>query len=170
LAVAAGTLAVARLSSSTPPPPAVQASAPVPTTPVTATNAPVEAPRTRVQLVVAVTPSFAKLRLDGDPIENPFVAQLPIDDREHELKVTAPGFTPVVRTLRFQHDLELKLVLNRDPAAPAERRAAGVRSSTSADRGEAASAGGSTAPQPGADLKSRSGRRPTRTIDDKDPY
>jgi hypothetical protein len=117
---------------------------------------------------VSVSPSSAKLRLDGAPIDNPFVAQVPIDEREHELKVTAQGFTPVVRTLRFQHDLELKLVLNRDTGA--ERRAASVRSASPSERGDTLGSPSNTAPEPGADLKPRTGRRPTRAIDDKDPY
>ncbi|WP_343073332.1 serine/threonine protein kinase [Pyxidicoccus fallax] len=113
-----------------------------PSAPGVATTAAAQAPAspaepTEVELQVTVTPRKAQLRLDDQPLEgNPFSEKFPRDGRVHVLRVTAPGYAPVVKELRFERDLALDITLSRrgqesrrpavtertsrPPAAPAE--------------------------------------------------
>jgi serine/threonine protein kinase len=147
--------------------------------------APLAAPAARgprIRLLVSASPARARLRLDGTRIDNPFLSELPSDEKEHELVISADGYEPEVRKLRFEHDLELKLVLA--PQAPSSRTRAPAASASPLDgRGGAqppspaagSKAGSSSqasgaAPQPGMDLKKPAAVRVTRGIDEKDPY
>jgi hypothetical protein len=91
-----------------------------------------------VRLVLGAAPPQAALYLDGAQLaSNPFTISLPADQREHELRVTAEGFLPLTRALRFDADADIQLALA--PAPPAEKEAAQSSTSTTA----AAAPGGS---------------------------
>nr|WP_225937851.1 serine/threonine-protein kinase [Myxococcus sp. RHSTA-1-4] len=69
---------------------------------------------TEVELHVTVTPRKAQLRLDDRPLAgNPFSEKFPRDGRVHVLRVTASGYAPVVKELRFERDLALDITLSR---------------------------------------------------------
>jgi hypothetical protein len=76
-----------------------------------------------VRLVLDAAPPQAALYLDGAHLaSNPFTLSVPADQREHELRVTADGFLPLTRALRFEADAHVQLALA--PAPPAEKEAA----------------------------------------------
>jgi hypothetical protein len=117
------------------------------------------------------------LRLDGKPLDNPFAGAFPADGREHELVASAEGYQNEVRRLRFERDLEIRLSLSpilrgraaaNNPAPEAKPATASAPTSV-APAPPARSVPASTAAQPGADLR-KSPPRPSRTIDEKDPY
>ncbi|WP_240359582.1 serine/threonine protein kinase [Pyxidicoccus trucidator] len=69
---------------------------------------------TEVELQVTVTPRKAQLRLDDKPlVGNPFSDSFPRDGRVHTLRVTAAGYAPVVKEVRFDRDLALDITLSR---------------------------------------------------------
>jgi hypothetical protein len=69
---------------------------------------------TEVELQVTVTPRKAWLRLDDRPLEgNPFSDTFPRDGLVHTLRVSAPGYTTVVKELRLDRDLALDITLSR---------------------------------------------------------
>ena len=135
----------------------------------------------RVRLVVAASPARARLRLDGRRVENPYVAEVAADEREHELVVSADGYEPELRKLRFQRDLELRLVLApqsvgvkarvaqpSNPPPPAPESRAPVASAPA--RATPSAPAAANVPQPGMDLKKPPSGRITHSIDEKDPY
>ncbi|HET9930969.1 MAG TPA: serine/threonine-protein kinase [Polyangiaceae bacterium] len=65
-----------------------------------------------VQLAVRVTPPDAKIAVDGSERGvGTLVLNVQRDGRTHELSVTAPGFAPVARTVRFDGDQEISIAL-----------------------------------------------------------
>jgi serine/threonine-protein kinase len=92
---------------------------PVPEHPVehstAAASAPAPAsvsPATTIRVRLGATPEQAELYLDGVRLQsNPYSSALPMDQRDHELRVTAEGFAPITRNLRFDADLALQLTL-----------------------------------------------------------
>jgi serine/threonine-protein kinase len=87
---------------------AAPASAPVPAS---------ASPATTIRVRLGAAPEQAELFLDGVRLQsNPYSSALPMDQREHELRVTAEGFAPVTRTLRLDADLDLQLTLAPLPA------------------------------------------------------
>jgi eukaryotic-like serine/threonine-protein kinase len=133
-----------------------------------------------LKLTILVNPQRAQLRLDGQRIENPYRAELPLDDREHELIVTAAGHAPEVHRLRFERDLELRISLDEEVAehkrgvrAIAPRTAVTqtpIASAPAVPKAPAQPTSSVEEIKPGADLKKRSGSLPTRAIDEEDPY
>jgi serine/threonine protein kinase len=88
--------------------PAAASASGVPTTP---TPAP-------IRLALRASPAQAVLYLDGVRLEsNPYARSMPSDQSEHELRVLADGFTPIVRSLRLDADIELRLSLEQLTAA-----------------------------------------------------
>jgi eukaryotic-like serine/threonine-protein kinase len=133
-----------------------------------------------LKLSIAASPERAQLRLDGRRIENPYRAELPQDEREHELIATAAGHAPEVRRLRFDRDLELRISLEAEVAetkrgvrAIAPRTAAPhtpVMSTPAPPKAAAQPPASAEELKPGVDLKKRSGSFPMRAIDEEDPY
>ena len=141
-----------------------------------ATKAPAEA--ATIRLGVAATPARARLQLDGKPVENPYHANVPSDSAEHELVISADGYEPEVRSLRFERDTELRIRLVErgrgvkvpaSPVADPDARASAPQPASEA-RPRAASAPSSEEIAPGMDLKKSTTGRSTRTIDEQDPY
>jgi len=69
-------------------------------------------PLALMQLDIGAQPSHAIILLDGKAVgSNPYSGQHPRDGREHALQVTATGYEPQGRTLRFDRDLALQIQL-----------------------------------------------------------
>ena len=78
----------------------------------------------KVSLTVVAAPPQAVLYLDDQPLPgNPYVARLVRDEREHVLRVEAPGYAPSTRTIRLDgnatHEFALVAVAPQAPPAPA---------------------------------------------------
>jgi len=133
-------------------------------------------------VLISVGPASAKLRLDGQRIDNPYVAELPVDDLEHELVATADGYEQLVRRFHGGGDVELRLSLTTEASTQRKSpkggpvRARDLRSPPSAAPLVAEPTSPRSTPtsdeiKPGADLTRRTAApRTTRDIDDKDPY
>src|SRR6185369_1684440 len=102
----------------------------------------------------------------GVHIENPYRAELPVDNLDHELVITAEGYEPLVRHLRGSGDVELRLSLETE--AGTERKAPRVAAARTTET-KSTAAGSSLATEsavrstpssdeikPGADLKRKS--------------
>ncbi|HSY22843.1 MAG TPA: serine/threonine-protein kinase [Polyangiaceae bacterium] len=93
--------------------------------PVGALANPVRLEPARMELVVRVVPSFARLSVDGVPASNPFSASYPRDGSIHRVEARAPGFDPRIEDVTFDRDATLELSLERHFAsAPAPRAVA----------------------------------------------
>ncbi len=137
-----------------------------------------------VRIDVSVSPADARLELDGRAVSNPYRVELRKEPIERELRVTAEGYETEVHRLRFDRDLVLQLALTRDSrskkdrrlmgAAPGARvvepRAAGLSSPPSVSAKPAAPSSTKEELSPGADLKQGPSQRPSRAIDEQDPY
>jgi serine/threonine-protein kinase len=76
---------------------------------------------TKIQVRLAATPSTASLAVDGRTLtENPASLTVGVDDRDHEIRATLAGYEPYVRTVRFERDLSLDIMLqpSASPAVP----------------------------------------------------
>ena len=81
---------------------------------------PAMATRRTVALTVEASPAGASLVLDGVPLaSNPFSGPIAADDREHELRVEAEGYTPEVRKVSLGADLSIMLKLDKLSPPPA---------------------------------------------------
>ncbi|MCP3139673.1 serine/threonine protein kinase [Pyxidicoccus xibeiensis] len=121
---------------------------------------------TEVELQVTVTPRKASLRLDDRPLSgNPFSDRFPRDGRAHVLRVSAPGYTTVVKEVRFDRDLSLDITLSR--RGQESRRAAVVES----PRREPEAQGREQEPD-FAELPAKPARRkpPRRALDSDNPW
>jgi serine/threonine protein kinase len=163
-------------------PVAASAAPPAALPPAPAAQSPVLAAAPRMRLIVAATPGKAQIKVDGQVVDNPYVADLPADGSKHQLSVSADGYAPIERALVLAHDLELKLALTRDAgskhaaveaepatAAPAERAPAAAPTPAKPST-PAASPRAAAAIEPGVDLRGAIGVRAGRKIDNKDPY
>ncbi|HEU4407426.1 MAG TPA: serine/threonine-protein kinase [Polyangiaceae bacterium] len=136
-------------------PQAALAAAPAPTrAPAPEAPAPARAPEEvarEVDLVVWATPEGARVFLDQEPVgATPLSLRLLQDSRPHALRVVAAGFQEEERVVTFARDLTIEFSLK--PLAP----------------------GGAAGPKPAAVEDSRErprrGPRPSRGIDEGDPY
>jgi hypothetical protein len=78
-----------------------------------------------VELTFSATPARARFRIDEGPaLANPYSAEVPVDDHEHVIEVTADGYIPHTATMRFAKDvvLDVALVPLRSPQAAAPAR------------------------------------------------
>ncbi len=72
-----------------------------------------------IELSVVVTPLEAKLTLDGKPLAgNPFKGKVPSDKGKHQLTVEAEGYSPLIKTIDLDANLELQLALIKQAPAP----------------------------------------------------
>lgn len=142
-------------------------------------------PTTSLRLIVAASPPSARIKLDGQSVDNPYVGELPADGSQRELRITADGYAPIERSLVMTHDQELKLSLSREvgarrapveadgrePAAPpVVERASAAAPAPPKSAPIAASPKPAPAIEPGADLRGVGTTRAGRKIDNKDPY
>jgi len=117
-----------------------------------------------VRFSVKVEPVSATLVFDGKKLPtNPFQTDPLRDSRSHVLRMSAPGFFPVERTVNFLHDVNLVISLRPTPTP---------RTLKQADDSDIPS-GARTEPkevEPGADLQHQEAPRTGRHIDETDPY
>jgi serine/threonine-protein kinase len=67
------------------------------------------------QLTVRVSPAQAALRVDGQPVGNPYAARLPVSDASTRIEASLAGYDSLVRELRVDHDQQLDLELVKTP-------------------------------------------------------
>lgn len=136
-----------------------------------------------VRLDVSVSPPDAQLELDGRAVPNPYRVELRKESLDHELRVKAEGYETEVHRLRFDRDLVLQLALTRESRSKKERRLVGAAPGAKVVEPRAALPGAASVavkppmpaaskeePAPGSDLKQGASPRPSRTIDEQDPY
>jgi serine/threonine protein kinase len=90
-----------------------------------------------VKVSLRAEPVGAQLYLDGKRLAaNPFIGALPSDQRDHELRAEAQGFTTATRTLRLDADVDVMVALTATPGevkeSPADEDSNGDEA---ADRG-----------------------------------
>jgi serine/threonine-protein kinase len=95
------------------------ASVAAPVTPAGAAASNSAAPK-RVEVKLDITPRDARIFLDGHPLSsNPYAGSLPADGSRHELRVEAEGYSPEVRSVALDADLNVIVQLEKLPALPA---------------------------------------------------
>lgn len=150
IGIVSGIVIVANRHSSTDPIGSASAPTTRPTATTPATN---DVAPEACDVQVKVSPSNAKLTLDGAPLAgNPFHANYPRDGSQHKIRATAPGYFPEERAIAFDRDTSIEIALKPVPAGTYVPP---------------------TQPQPtdtgmGVDIKRDP--RPKHTIDEKDPY
>jgi hypothetical protein len=69
-----------------------------------------------IELGLTTSPRAAMFRIDDGPwVAGPYTANVPHDDREHEVHVAANGYFPRAVKLRFSKDTQLDIVLQKIP-------------------------------------------------------
>ena len=157
--------------------------------PAAAVAAPVEAPRAPaaapsptlaptadgVDLTIESTPTNASIFVDGALVENPWHARYPRGGA-HEIRITAPGYSPKTQMVTLKDATRLDLALERISAgvmAAAPVMHAPVAAPKAPDpKPTAVSSEPPPAPAAtaGTDLAPGGGRAPKRSIDAKNPY
>jgi serine/threonine-protein kinase len=100
-----------------------------PATPSTA------APPAKVEIRLTAIPAGASLAVDGNPLSgNPALLAVPADTRDHEIRATLAGYEPYQRTVRFEHDLSLEIMLPALAASAAPVGSADAKDTTSPGR------------------------------------
>jgi serine/threonine-protein kinase len=117
-AAAVGFLLLHSRSESRPAPvpvPAVAQPVPAPTPPVP----PAPPPVTQIHVRIAVEPHEASLALDGQPVPNPFTREQLPEPGAHSLTIKAEGRREETRTVVFDRDVDMTVVmLEVPPVAP----------------------------------------------------
>jgi serine/threonine-protein kinase len=122
-------------------------------------------PAASVSVRIAVSPSDARLFLDDAPLaSNPFRGALPRDTAAHTLRAEASGYTTKSHPVALDKDLDVELALEAEAVD-----AAALPSAVPAvvPRGRAVA---TPAPTPTDDDMKRVAPKPSRTLDDKNPY
>jgi len=101
---------------------------------------------TQIQLRLSAMPSAASLALDGRTLaENPAAIVVQPDNQEHEVRATLVGYEPYVKTVRFERDLSLDIMLQ--PAQTAAAASASAQQNP-ASSGHASVRNGRNVPRP----------------------
>jgi serine/threonine protein kinase len=145
-----------------------------------ATPVPEQAAPVVVSLSIQVTPSDAKVTLDGAPLATPFSGKFRKDEALHHLEIEAEGYRPSKQLLAFDADRVVEIALERAHervgGAPPSRRARQSERAPSAVASEAPASEPKAAPaadesfQPGGDLKTTKPRISRGYVDALDPY
>ena len=130
----------------------------------------------KIELLVLVSPPEARVSLDGAPLSsNPFHAQVTKGAALHKIRAEAPGYEGQERVVVFDQDVTLKISLEtmgdggEVAATPARGTERSAQKPTEAQPSSTAAASGP--PTAGERLTpGRGPARPTRNIDDGDPY
>jgi serine/threonine-protein kinase len=128
-----------------------------------------------VELVVHVSPSFAKVAIDGTPVtRNPFRASYPKGGEVHRITASADGYESKSQSVSLTSDVAVELSLNRNQwqSPPPVRRTAAAPPPAAVSPRPPAN------PQPpkppiaptAGDIDSAGGRKPLRPIETRDPY
>jgi eukaryotic-like serine/threonine-protein kinase len=154
--------------------------------PAAVTLAPAPTGPERVELVVRVSPSTARIAIDDKVVDNPFVASYPKDRSTHRIVARAWGYEPKTKEVTLTADTMVDLELDRHiwPAAPPSPPAAPPppRPTPPVAAPEAPAAAPAPAPPPEKairpiasalsepDVALSGGHAPLRPIEAKDPY
>lgn len=85
----------------------------------TANNVAPAAP-TQIQIRLTATPAAASLTVDGNPLSgNPALLTVAADSHDHEVRASLVGYEPYVKTIRFERDLALEIMLQPQATAAA---------------------------------------------------
>jgi len=120
-----------------------------------------------IRLSVRAEPGGATLQLDGKKlVGNPFQGDMLREARgSHLVRVSAPGYFPVERTVSFARDLNVVVTLRPVPGPPPRpSRKNDDPDPPAAPRAETKDL------EPGAELTRPDAARSGRRIDEKDPY
>jgi serine/threonine protein kinase len=119
------------------------------------------APTATIAVTLRTRPASAVMRIDGgDPLDNPFVGQLPRDGKSHTLQATAEGYRPKELVFAADHDIALEVALDALPTTPVAS-AEGPASTG----GGVASTSSASAPSPSSTGPAGTGgKRPPRTV------
>ncbi len=134
----------------------------------------------RIQLALKVSPASARVSIDGTPVPPPFKHGFPKDATPHRIEAVAEGYRPYGRTLAFDRDHTLRVVLQRaagstagaNTASPArdDRRSARDTAERLEIRPQASPTPPSAAVAPGSELVTTRRRVGWAPIDTADPY
>src|SRR5262249_39546032 len=82
-----------------------------------------------IDVEIRVSPSTARVSIDGKVVDNPLVKQLASDDAAHSIRATAPGYNVKETTVSFNANVTLDWSLERQapPPPPPPRGPAIVR-------------------------------------------
>jgi len=64
-----------------------------------------------ISVSISASPADATITLDGVQVPNPYLAQRHKNDHVYELKVDAPGYTPMRRKVQFERDVTVLMAL-----------------------------------------------------------
>ncbi len=83
-----------------------------------AANSAAPAAPAQIQIRLTATPAAADLAIDGNPLSgNPALLTVAADSHDHEVRATLAGHEPYVKTVRFERDLALEIMLQALPTA-----------------------------------------------------
>jgi len=136
-------------------PAAAKASEPAkPQTPVEKTG--VSPAAAMVRIAITAKPAEAHIKVDGAPLDaNPFTGEFAKGDAEHLVEVTAEGYQPEKRFVKFDADVSLTYELQKIGAKKGSKPQKAVES---------------PADGKGAAKDGKSGKKPNRKIDYDDPW
>ncbi len=93
-----------------------------PTPPPPPETKPAEDKPKKVRMAVSVTPTKADLTLDGKKLdENPWKAEVNVDDKDHELVISAEGYESQTRKLQFDIAQRIEINLKKSKTKVATR-------------------------------------------------
>jgi hypothetical protein len=70
-----------------------------------------------VNVTLRATPDEARFSIDDGPaVTNPYVAELPRDEKMHRIRTFAPGYDDKDQQLPFASDVSLRVSLAKHPA------------------------------------------------------
>jgi hypothetical protein len=110
-----------------------------------------------VRIAITATPAQAHISVDGAPLDaNPFTGEFAKGDAQHLVEITAEGFQPEKRFVKFDADATLTYALQKADAKKASKPQKAVDSPP--DDGK------------GAVKEGKGGKKPNRKIDYDDPW
>jgi serine/threonine-protein kinase len=91
--------------------PAASGAVPAPGPPAETTAAP---HAETVRIALRAVPADARFSIDDGPLlENPYVGERPRDEREHAVRIEAPGHEPKIMAVSFDRDVMLDVTLSK---------------------------------------------------------
>jgi hypothetical protein len=165
------TIATAAAQTPEDPAPAeAEATAAATDAPTSAPPAPVPSARSKIELQIVVSPRKAQATLDNKPLPRlPYTGKVPRDGKVHVLRVSAPGFTPLVKEIAFEKDLAVDLTLQKKLPEP-RKAASGKASAAPAVAPEPTAAQEPAVDFPELAPKASKSARPKRSLDEESPW
>lgn len=115
---------------------------------------PTDPQATEVEIKVNVNVAEAKIFVDNKPvIGNPYAGKFPKDANPHQIRVEASGFATKTRTISFENNLAVEIVLEKQ-----------------SDSGPKTNVGGPAPTATEDPMKTPGGKKPNRQLDSSNPY